>query len=355
MNKKKLVIVVIILLVAIFVGWVVFKRYFAKDKQGGLSILPQLKLTGQKTKPQKMVFCPLEGQQTPQTSTQYPLAIMIENHPDSRPQTGLGNASIIYEAITEGGITRFMAVYSCRGTAKVGPVRSARTFYLDWAAEFTALYSHIGGNLDALNQIQKDAGILDLDQFRYGSQAYWREPTPGKATEHTMYASTDKLWQIAQNNKWNLVSNFTTLLFKDEASPEQRPVSNTVTIDFSNPQYKVRWLYDAKTNLYRRELGGQNHIDKATGLTLQAKNIIVQFVERSPAVTEINEQGWAMKTVGEGKAKIFLDGKEYDGTWKKASVKARTKFFDPSGNELKFNPGVFWYEIVPPETKVTSS
>lgn len=352
-GKKTVIIVLIILVILGIGGWTVYQRYFRHDKTGYGSKGQLPSINFQKEEKEKEEISKLDGALHPiSTSNRHPLAIMIENHPDARPHSGLDKASIIYEAIAEGGITRFMAIFGPEGTDKVGPVRSARTYYLDWALEYDAFYSHVGGNIDALDLIPQ-LGIKDLDQFKYGTQAYWRENTKSKATEHTMYTDTTKLWKIAQDNKWNMKADFTMLEFKEDEARDLRPDSQKITIKFSTAGYEVTWDYDKDKNVYKRSMAGSPHQDAISGEQLASKNVIVQEVKRVATVTRINEQGWDMSTVGEGKAKIFLDGKMIEGSWKKTDVDNRTIFYDPDGNQIKFDPGVFWYEIVPPGTAVT--
>jgi hypothetical protein len=242
-----------------------------------------------------------------------------------------------------------MAVYGPYDAPKVGPVRSARTYYIDWLSEFNAFYAHVGGNLDALDQIKQD-NILDLDQFSVGDAAYWREPEAGKAIEHTMFTSTDKLYNVAFNDKhWPATSDFTALKFKEPLEKSLRGLGQKIQINFSSAEYNVVWTYDSATNTYLREMAGVPHKDRDTGKQLAATNIIIQQMNRWEAPTAINENGWAMQTVGTDKAKIFSQGKEIDGTWKKTDRTSRTLFYDDEGNEITFTPGQFWIEIVPPD------
>lgn len=354
-NKVIFFLIILIIIVLVAAGYAVYVRYFKKGQNQGnnqQNNLPTINYS--KTPEIKKIASKLDGILYPEdVANRHPLAIMVENHPDARPQSGLNKAKVVYEAVTEGGITRFMAIFGPEGAEKVGPVRSARTYYLDWALEYDAFYAHVGGNLDALKLIPT-IGLKDLDQFRYGTQAYWREPQAGKATEHTMYTDTSKLWEIAKNNNWDMSANFTALEFKDEAPKEQRPELASATIDFSSPNFKVKWVYDRENNNYKRELAGIAHNDAQSGEQLTAKNIIIQEVQRWYAPTEINEEGWAMKTVGSGKAKILIDGKVYDATWKKDSRNSRTKYYDNNDVELKLNPGNTWVSIVQSETSVVA-
>ncbi len=339
MQNKRLKILLGILsaLIIVGAGYFIYTKYFQKN--GNLALSP--------IKSEKKAICPLDGLSVKEeVANRHPLAVMIENHTDARPQTGLADASLVYEAIAEGGITRFMAVYVWGEPEKVGPIRSARTYYIDWAAEFNAFYAHCGGNIDALDKIKAD-GILDLDQFKYGTQAYWREASADKATEHTMFTSAKKLWDIATKNKWDMTGSYTALDFKDDLTQSQRPQSANVTINFSTPNYQVKWNYDPTTNTYKRV--------QVNTPDVKAKNIIAQWVDRTATKTKINENGYNMAVIGSGKTKIFLDGKVIEGTWKKDSRTARTIFYDSTGAKIKFNRGQTWIEIVHPELSVTSS
>lgn len=287
----------------------------------------------------------------PSLATRRPLAIMVENHPDARPQYGLGQASVIYEAIAEGGITRFMALFGPGESDKVGPVRSARTYYLDWALEYDAGYAHVGGNVDALDLIPQ-IGIRDLDQFAIGSKAFRREPRSGIAIEHTMYSDTTKLRGI-MDTKFGSDQSWTKPFFKEHLAKEHRPASQAITINFSSPTYAVTWNYDPETNSYIRTMAGVLHKDPVSGEALRSDNIFVQIVNRRTTTTRIGEQGFIYTTVGEGTGYVFQDGNRIEATWKKDSRTAPTKFFDPQGNEIKRNPGKTWVEIVHPDTAVT--
>lgn len=281
-----------------------------------------------------------------------PLAVMIENHIDARPQIGLDKASIIYEAIAEGGITRFMALYGPQDVAKAGPVRSARTYYVSWAQEYKALYAHVGGNMDALDIIKSLNTIYDLDQFSIGSPTYWRDKK-NVATEHTMYTDTTKLRKVASDKGYPTDGQFTPNSFKKETDLENRPEGQLININFSTNTFAVKWTYDKISNSYLRSMAGASHKDGVSGEQLSAKNIIIQYVDRKATKTRINESGYIYTTTGEGKAIFITDGIATTCTWKRADESSRTLFYDESGNIMKYNPGVTWYEIVHPDLSVT--
>lgn len=323
--------------------------------------------------------CPLNGvlyskKQHDWWSQHRPLGVMIENHSDARPQSGIPFADVTYEAIAEGGITRTLNVYYCQDAGIVGPVRSARTYFLDFISEYAdyPLYAHVGGAntpgpADALGQIN-DYGwgqYNDLNQFSIGFPTFWRDETRlghDVATEHTMYSTTSKLWAVGakrsltnvdkKGDSWDTV--FTKYTFKDDAPASQRGDSQTIDIPFWNyDEYKVDWIYDKQTNLYMRKNGGVIHKDRNTGNQLSAKNIIILVMTESHADDGYtNNEHMLYGTKGTGKALIFLDGKEIKGTWKKASRTSRTELYDANGDEIKFNRGKFWFEIVGPAEEI---
>ncbi|MEI7792351.1 MAG: DUF3048 domain-containing protein [Candidatus Berkelbacteria bacterium] len=296
----------------------------------------------------------LTGVATDQASAiRHPLAITVENDPSARPQSGLDKADIVYETVYDPAeTTRFLAIYSSKEAEKIGPIRSARTFFVDWAHGYNAYLGHWGGNIDALDKIKAEK-ILDLDEFAY-SNAFWREESSGLALEHTGYTSTEKLRAQATKNNYPTTNSFAVYKFKDDAELTTRPEAEKITVDFSGANYKVVYNYDKTTNLYKRSIAGKPHLDKITKDQIAPKNLIVMVVARKPVTTRINEDGYAMTTVGSGAARFFIDGKETIGTWKKASAAEREIFYDAAGQEIVFDRGQSWISIVADGTKVTA-
>jgi len=286
-------------------------------------------------------------------AARHPLAITVENDPSARPQSGLDKADIVYETVYDPAeTTRFLAIYSSKEASKIGPIRSARTFFVDWAHGYNAYLGHWGGNIDALDKIKSEK-ILDLDEFAYSS-AFWREPAAGVALEHTGYTSTEKLRAQAVKNSYPTDNTFTVYKFKDDAELTTRPEAQKVTIDFSGANYKVVYTYDKATNLYKRSIAGKQHLDKITKDVISPKNLITMVVARKPVTTRINESGYSMTTVGSGVARFFIDGKETVGTWKKASVGEREIFYDAAGAEMIFDRGQSWISVVADGAKVVA-
>ncbi|MEX0621918.1 MAG: DUF3048 domain-containing protein [Candidatus Woykebacteria bacterium] len=278
-----------------------------------------------------------------------PLGVIIENHADSRPQTGLSRAEVVYEVLAEGGITRFLAVFLSQ-EADLGPVRSNRPYFLDWISEYSAGYAHVGGSPLAQSLVKKYK-IKDLDQFFLGAPTYQR--VSNRFAPHNVYTATKKLRGAAATRGYKGPIKISSWSFVDEeAKPEMRAKKFTLNLGFLGTfGYDVRWGYQPRSNNYLRFNGNAKHIDAATKKQLSTKNIIVQYVTIKP---EGSGHGRILQeTIGSGKAIVFRDGKAVSGAWKKKSRTERTRFFDKKGKEVSLNRGNIWVEVVPVGSPVT--
>jgi hypothetical protein len=326
--------------------------------------------------------CPLNGvkyskQQKTWWEKHGPLGVMIENHQNARPQSGLSFADVVYEVVAEGGITRFLAMYYCQDAVQVGPVRSARTYFIDFASEYGAfpLYAHVGGAnqpgpADAISQLSDYgwAGLNDLNQFSIGFPVFWRDYQRlghDTDTEHTMYSTTEKLWSYAKTSRkltnvdedgdsWD--EDFTPYEFKDDAPVSERGKSQTAHLEFwtGDKSYYVDWTYDSTLNVYKRNNGGVAYVDRDTNKQLTAKNIVILSMQETSANDGYeNNVHLLYKDKGTGKAIILMDGKKTTGTWQKSKRVARTQIFDSNGSPIKFDRGSIWFEILPLDGVIT--
>ncbi|OQA53201.1 MAG: putative lipoprotein YerB precursor [candidate division WS2 bacterium ADurb.Bin280] len=349
-QKKLKTAAIITLVVAIFIigGALAATRFNKNDAK-----IPGKEAVQSTTKTPELQICQLDGMSySPDKANRHPLAVIVENHPDARPQSGLADASIVYEAITEGGITRFMAIFGPTDAKEIGPIRSARLFFMDFLKEYDAFFAHAGGNEDALANIG-NYGIKDLNH----SSKYFQRDYKGRsvASEHTLYSSTDQLYEYAKSKNYNIDSgSYQTLKFKADT-----PVSEGgkgIEINFSGSQtYAVKWTYNQSTNNYSRFMAAVEHKDRNTGAQITAKNIIIQEVSRTlQPHGSYGSENWVFDTIGSGNAKVLRDGQIIEATWKKADRTSRTKFFDANGTEIQFNPGNTWYEIAAKGTTKTT-
>lgn len=320
-----------------------------------------------------------------------PLVVMIENSPDARPHSGINKADIVYEAVAEGAVTRFMPVFYCGAQAEdvtVAPVRSVRTYFIDWASEYgeTPLFSHVGGancsgdklegggmgpcktdkRAQAIEQLIQYGWRYsqgnDLDQFSVGAPkkypnrpSYVRNETrTGKpvATEHSVVTSTELLWQVGLERGWSnkdpegvdWTDNFTPWKFQEEAG-EQGSV-NKISFEYWDgyDDFAVAWDYDSTNNEYKRSTGGQPHTILETGEQITTKNVIVQLTKEIGPVDELKHMLYT--TIGSGDALIFQDGQVVEGSWEKDSRTGRTIFTDNKGKEIEFVRGRIWIHVL---------
>lgn len=283
-----------------------------------------------------------------ETAERRPIAVVMDNHPDARPATGLSEADIVYETLAEGGITRFLAVYQTQAPTDIGPIRSARVYFNELAAEWGAVYAHVGGNSDALTALKAESypALANADQYFY--EPYFHR-IKTKPAPHNVHTSLDRLSQLATDNHWNTQAKFKPWNYK-EPEPQQNPKKQTITIPFSTPQYAVSYTYDPAKKAYIRKLGGILATDNGTAIT--PTNIVIQFANSFPTQTD---------TIGSisfnldqgGKAIIIHNGVVIKGGWKKAD--GQTRFYADTGAEVALSPGQTWVEIVPTElaAKVT--
>ncbi len=282
----------------------------------------------------------------PGSHNYHPVAVMIENSTAARPQAGLTSADLVYEIVTEGGITRFMGIYSSNFPTKAGPVRSARSYFIDYLSEFDAFYAHAGGSPTAIERIRQ-YGIKD---YPHSADAYWREPRRGVASEHTLFTDVSKIYNFGVSKKgWDPRAEFKTWLFKD---PSATPAATaTVTINFSSGQFNTVWNFDPVTNMYMRTMAGSPHKDAVTGAQIAVRTLAAISVPHSanpPYKGTGKESEWNMTTIGEGAATLFQDGTATAARWKKPSRTERLRLYDATtGTELEVNRGKIWIAVVP--------
>ncbi|MBI5614143.1 DUF3048 domain-containing protein [Candidatus Gottesmanbacteria bacterium] len=365
--------------------------FFQKGSTNSTSI-PSLGGTSEKKPTKKFsidpsiprtALCPLNGDKyTEQEKVIWekrrPLAVMIENHEEARPQSGLSYADIIYESVVEGGTTRFMGIFYCGSAAfniGLAPVRSARTYFLPWVLEYDAFYNHVGGagncndptvdeRAKALCQIDQYR-IKDMDQFGISFPTCYRNYDRldhEVATEHTMVCFTDKLHVLGEKRGWTAIDdnevrwdkNFVPWKFKEDAKESDRGASFSASFSgwkSMEKGYGVKWVYDKPTNVYKRFNGGVAHFDFESKEQLTAKVVIILFAKETGPVDEHGHLLYA--NIGSGDGFVYQDGKAIKMTWKKPLRTSRTQFFDKNGEEILLNPGKIWIHMLPTGTPIT--
>lgn len=336
---------------------------------------------------EKNAECPLNGKMyTQQEQTAWekkrPLAIMIENSVDARPQSGLGDADIVFEAMAEGGVTRFMGMFYCgvqRYDTIIAPVRSARSYFVDYASGFNyPLYVHVGGaNIpgpaNALGQISEYGWSLenDLNQFSIGYPTFVRNNDRldrEVATEHTMQTTTEDLWKVAEKREWTNVAperkygrttvggddwkeTYKGWSFQDKVGT----IGTTTNIKYEFwdgfSDYGVEWQYNPEANTYKRLMAGESHIDLNTDKQIEASNVIVLLTDEKGPIDELKHMLYT--TIGKGNALIFNNGDVVKATWSKKTRESELEFFDRKGDEIEFVRGLTWISVADVSTEVT--
>ncbi|MFA7314959.1 MAG: DUF3048 domain-containing protein [Candidatus Magasanikbacteria bacterium] len=273
------------------------------------------------------------------------VAVMIENHVDARPQSGLAKASIVYEAPVEANYTRFMAIFPIdTEVTKVGPVRSARPYYLDWLREYgkDIMYMHVGGSPDALNIIKADDSIFNFDQF-FNGPYFWR--STDRYAPHNVYTSSENWTKAWQDKGVKENTDFKSWNFHDLGNCVGNSDATCIlnfTVSFLPPSYQATWEYGSSTRKYTRYQIEGRHLDQ-DGTVIEADTVIVQKVNSKV----LDDYGrLQIDTIGSGEAIVFQNGYKEEGTWHKDSTTSRTEWLRTNGQPMPLKPGKIWIEVV---------
>lgn len=274
------------------------------------------------------------------------LGVMIDNHPDARPQAGIAAARIVYEVPVEGGLTRYFALYGAnQNVAKVGPVRSARPYFLDWLAEYgEASYWHCGGSPDALDLIET-YDVWDVNQY-YHDNYFWR--STDRDAPHNLYTSSNN-WStmLGRHLTDRINTSWQGFAYVTSTATSTGQQIKAVTIRYGT-SYAVRWQYDSASQLWQRYHNGYL-VHDADGSVVEASTVTIEE-KRVEVLDEVGRRG--ITTVGSGPASVLTLGTMEKGVWKKESRTARTHYYDTDGKELLLQPGKMWIEVVPQDTEI---
>lgn len=343
--SKKQLIIVLTVTVVVLAGAVA--AYFVFIKK---TAEPTTNTSTQTEQPAQVIpiVSPLTGEVVTAEQAKLPVTgVMIENSPDARPQSGLDSAGVVFEAVAEGGITRFLALFQESQPDYIGPVRSVRPYYIDWAVGFDAAIAHVGGSPEALSKMSS-VGAKDLDQFANGN-AYTR--INSRSSPHNVYTSLASLLSI-ETNKGYTTSNFTPWERK-VAAPSSAPNATSINLEISSALYNSHYDYDQTTNKYKRSEGGAAHmqLDKnGQKSQIKADVVIAMAIGKSLESDGIHT---IYTTISSGQALIFQDGTATAATWRKTGITSQIAFTDQSGNTIKLNPGKTWITAVDAIGRVT--
>jgi hypothetical protein len=343
--QKVLFMVAVTVITVAIVGGII---YAVRPKTAPVTSGQKLNVQNKLAAAPNTVPSTLTGLQVDKSVNERPVTgVMIENSIEARPQSGLDQAGVVFEAEAEGGITRFLALFQDSQPSYIGPVRSARPYYIQWCQGFDCAYAHVGGSPDALQDI-KAWGIKDLNQF-YGGSYFHR--ISSRAAPHNVYTSIEDLNKF-EASKGYITPSFTGFerLVKEGKADPAAPVAHSINLDYLGARYDVHYDYDAGSNSYKRSEGGAPHnaVD-ANGTTTQLspKVIVAMAVTKTRGALDASNAYYSnYQVVGSGAVKIFQNGTVVEGTWSKPSPTSQITFTDASGKAVELNPGQTWISVL---------
>lgn len=292
---------------------------------------------------------PLSGIYAPKEKVlRRPVAVMYDNHPRARWQSGISQAEIVYEFLVEGKYTRYMALFLLNDPELIGPVRSARPYFITTLLEYDPVYVRCGGSEAAKADVRK-LKIADIDALTSSNRVFWRYNKTGKRKPHNLYTNMEVIRKTQKERKYRLKGNFETFEFNQEDINIDGIQANIVKIEYFDNN-TTKYVYDAENKVYKRYKDGKLHVDELDKTIVTAKNIIIQRAKTKV----IDSYGrLAIELVGKGKGIYITNGKAIDIVWEKKTRESKTLYYDLSGNRIKLNPGNTWIQVVKPSTRVT--
>jgi Protein of unknown function (DUF3048) N-terminal domain/Protein of unknown function (DUF3048) C-terminal domain len=282
----------------------------------------------------------------------HPIAVMLDDLSPARPQSGLQSASVVWHAPAEGGIPRYMAIFQETLPKDVGPVRSARLYYIAWAAEWKAVYVHAGGSPQALATLAaKGRGqyVFNADEFRYNK--YFRR-IGSRFAPHNLYSSRANLRKLSAAVGAKAGPLEAKWAFAPDIPLEQRPEGGSITVSY--PANKITYKYNRDSNTYRRSVSVEgNQHDASNGKRIAPKNVIVMLMDFHPLNDGSRKNRQEAQFLGKGRAFIFTNGKRIKATWKKNKMTGPTRFFDADGNPVTLTVGQTFIQVLDLGSTVT--
>lgn len=285
----------------------------------------------------------------PEAALRHPIAVMVDDHVAARPQSGFNAASIVWHAPAEGGVPRYMLIFQDRIPTAVGPIRSAREYYIEWAAEWRALYVHFGGSPQAKATLLRKGGgtwVWNGDGFRWSPSYMWRVDT--RVPPHNVYTDGEHLRALAARVGADDGPLTPAWAFGGPAAVRLRPVGSTITVTY--PYEKVTYRYDAATNRYVRYINGAKkpQVDGADGSIVAPTNVVILRMRFGP-LNDGHPEKFRLEAsnVGSGQAWISTNGVTTKGKWKKASETAPTLLFGPDGKPFTLTAGQTFVQVLP--------
>ncbi len=301
---------------------------------------------------------PLDGVMVPPAyATRHVVAVMVDDQMDARPQSGLSFASQVWQAPAEGGIPRYLALFSEGNPPAVGPIRSSRLYFISWAAEWNAVYAHVGGSPQALALLRSSQGkgkvVWNADEFVYGPKYMWRVKT--RFAPHNVYSDGPHLRGLVKAVHAPTTVNYKAhWQFAPDPPTAQLPVGGSIVVPYG--QNKITYSYQRSTNSYPRTVsveGRQYDVGPKTKVRISPKNVVVIYMRFGPLNDGSNHGRLEAQFTGSGKALVFTNGKVVKATWKKKSITAPTYLYGPDGKQVTLTVGQTFVQVVQTGTVIT--
>ena len=276
------------------------------------------------------------------------IAVMIDDHPDARPQSGFSSAAVVWHAPAEGGVPRYMLWFQDRVPESVGPVRSARYYFIGWASEWNAVYGHVGGSPQALKTLREDGNgelVFNADEFRWGGTYYWR--SKDRFAPHNVYTDGKSLRRMANAIKAvDGPAPKPAWTFRPATPVRDRPAGATIRVVYK--YNTVTYEYDRVTNTYPRSVSGEGEqFDHGTGQRVAPRNVVVMLMRFGPLGDSSNHGRQEADFIGSGTAWVSSNGVTVKGTWRKDSLTKPTRFFDQDGKPIALALGQTFIQVLP--------
>lgn len=334
----KALIIILVILIIVAGGTLAYK--ISKDKETNNNETEISKVEETKKEKDVQIF----------KGNERPIAVMIDNHSEAWPQAGLNKAYMVYEIVVEGGETRLMALFKGQDLDKIGPVRSARHYFIDYAMENDAIYVHFGQSPQAQSDIKKYS-INDINGIAEDGTTFWR--VKDKSAPHNAVTNTEKLLQSAKNKKFRTTSKEKSVLdySAEEINLENGIDATEITIPHSDLQ-TVKYKYNEDSKKYVRYARGKEQIDWETKETVETKNIIITFCDNYTLSDAENKGRQGLKNIGTFDGYYITNGKAIKIKCTKNARDEKTVYRDLQGNEIKVNDGNTFVNICPTNAKV---
>ena len=341
MQRGGVKVLIVILVILIIVAGVVLAYKITQDKSNTETISEE---------PNNEPVPVEEKQVQIYSGNDRPIAVMIDNHNGAWPQAGLNQAYMVYEIIVEGGETRLMALFKGVDLEKIGPVRSARHYFIDYAMENDAIYVHFGQSPQAQSDIKKYS-INDINGIAEDGTTFWR--VKDKSAPHNAVTSTAKLLESAKSKNYRTTSTEESVLnyVTDEVNLEDGQSANTITIPHSDLQ-TVKYEYDEENKVYVRYARGEEQIGWDTEEPVTTKNIIITFCDNYTLSDKENKGRQGLKNIGTFDGYYITNGKAIKIQCIKNARDEKTVYQDMNGNEININDGNTFVNICPTDAAV---